>query len=170
MLHLVLQAWRPAGHNYNQTSCKSHQSVLDLFQIKLGKGSRSRRLLLPIGHPSCSLSLQILSLRNPFASMGDVSNTVSPGSIFQGAWFVLTFGFMTGTSSSSLVLAVLLLSKFIVVSWSDNLNLDIGLINPPDLEPLIPVPPNLDILTITPMVAPYFAHYPSVTANGTRPD
>ena len=47
---------------------------LDQSQIKLGKGSRSRRLL-PICHPPCSLPLQILSLRNSFASMGDdVSN------------------------------------------------------------------------------------------------
>ena len=47
---------------------------LDQTQIRLGKGSRSRRLLPPIGHPPCSLPLQILSLRNSFASMGDVSN------------------------------------------------------------------------------------------------
>ena len=46
---------------------------LDQSQIKLGEGSRSRRLL-PIGHPPCSLPLTILSLRNSFASMVDVFN------------------------------------------------------------------------------------------------
>ena len=39
---------------------------------------------------------------------------ISPGSFFQGAWFVLTFGFKTGTSSSPLVL---LLSKSVKATF-----------------------------------------------------
>ena len=82
---------------------------LDQSKIKLGKRSHCPLVTHHVRYP-CKFCLCVTPLPRWVMSL------ISPGSFFQGAWFVLTFGFMTGTSSSSLVLPV---SEFVVVSWSD---------------------------------------------------